>query len=271
MNKFLRWAGSKRQLLPQLRNYWRGKDVRYIEPFVGSACLFFDLEPQDAILGDINQELIRTLRAIQHDINLVLESLRRLPKGKQAYYNVRNLDIRSLAEAEVAARFIYLNRNCFNGLYRTNERGQFNVPYGPPKNKVPIEENLLAAARVLQNAILLDSDFELTVSYARPGDFVYLDPPYVVKNRRMFSQYCPGSFGETDLPRLARALRHLNKANVDFLITYADSSEARRLLAPWNPRRVWTRRNIAGFAGNRRGSYELLASNIYPGESYNAD
>jgi len=261
-NSFLRWAGSKRQLLPKLRGFWSDHYLRYIEPFAGSACLFFDLEPRSAILADLNQELICTLRAIQRDVYLVLECLRRLPKGEIAYYKVRKLDTSLLSDTEIAARFIYLNRYCFNGLYRTNGLGKFNVPYGPPKSGLPANENtIINAARVLQQSMLIAGDFEATLAYADTGDFVYLDPPYVTDSRRVFSEYLPNTFTKKDLARLSNTLDSLDKRGTIFLVSYADSPEARKLLAKWRPKRILTRRNIAGFAGSRKGAYELIATN----------
>jgi DNA adenine methylase len=265
---FLRWAGSKRQLLSSIRPYWKDGCSRYIEPFAGSSCLFFELQPSNAILGDLNWELIATYRAIKHDPDLVLECLRRLARGKRAYYLIRAIDPRPLADAELAARFIYLNHYCFNGLFRTNRSGNFNVPYGRQKKPVPFDENLiLDASRALKSVTLLAADFEETIARAQPGEFVYIDPPYAVSSRREFSEYLPESFSDRDLGRLRTSLEWLDTKGIGFVATYADSREARSLLAPWKPRRIWTRRNIAGFAAHRRGAYEILATNLsHPGE-----
>jgi DNA adenine methylase len=120
---------------------------------------------------------------------------------------------------------------------------------------------VLRASRLLQNAMLVNGDFERTLVHARPGDFVYLDPPYVTSSRRVFCEYLPGSFSAVDLPRLKRTLRRLDSDGIIFIITYCDSPEARDLLSPWATRRFRTRRNIAGFSGHRRSSYELLGTN----------
>jgi len=263
MLPFLRWAGSKRLLLPKLRQSVPHSFNRYIEPFAGSACLFFDLEPEQAILGDLNADLICALRAIQANPSLVLECLSRLPLGKEGYYSVRGLDPELLPTAEVAARFLYLNHYCFNGIYRTSAAGRFNVPYGPPKSHAPIdEERLLRSSRLLRRAAVIHADFEQTLSHAEAGDFVYLDPPFAVSARRVFRQYGPGSFASTDLPRLSAALSRLDREQVMFVVSYADSAEARRWLSSWSSRRVRTRRNIAGFASKRRSSYELVVTNV---------
>ena len=263
MRSPIRWAGSKRQTLPRLRKLWGNGYARYVEPFAGSASLFFDLQPRAAILGDLNSELIIALTAIRRDVHLVLQCLRRSPIGEKNYYKIRQVDPRNLSAAELAARFLYLNHFCFNGLYRTNLSGRFNVPYGPPKNGAPPNEASIAdAARALQTAELLHADFEETLSQAQSGDFVFLDPPYAVDRRRVFREYLPGSFNNDDLRRLKRMLETLDSKGVAFVITYADSLESRKLLASWKRSRLWVRRNIAGFAADRRSYYELLATNI---------
>lgn len=263
MNPIIRWAGSKRQIVGALKAFWPKNATRYIEPFCGSACLFFTLEPAAAVLGDLNREVILTYRSLQRDSSLVFECLKRLPRGKAAYYRIRSIAPHSLTETEIAARFLYLNRYCFNGIYRTNQAGQFNVPYGPPKTDLGYNFAAIeSAAKLLRSATLINGDFETTLSHVRCGDFVYLDPPYAVSDRRIFAEYHPSSFSVADLERLSKSLATIHQRGASFLVTYADSKEARLLLKPWKPKRIWTRRNIAGFAGHRRGSYELLATNL---------
>lgn len=265
MRTFIRWAGSKRLTLHHLRPFWPGGRTRYVEPFAGSACLFFDLEPGSAILGDLNGDLINAMRAIRRDVERVIEQLRGFRRGGPAYHRVRSLDPALLSEYERAARFLYLNRYCFNGLYRTNLQGHFNVPYGPPKKGRPlprVDEDLLrAASKLLARALLVHGDFSETLEQCEANDFVYLDPPYAVGSRRVFAEYLPTSFGGGDLDRLADSLDRLDRRGVAFVITYADCAEARALLGRWNPVRIRTPRNIAGFVGSRKYSFELLASN----------
>jgi DNA adenine methylase len=263
MKAFVRWAGSKKALLPELRAYWPGDQTRYIEPFCGSACLFFDLEPAAATLGDINPEIITTYRSIRHDPTRILECLRRYRKSRATYNALRSINPAELSDVEVAARFLFLNRLCFNGIYRTNRAGMFNVPYAKPKHAVKFdEEALLQASELLKRVELRNNDFEDVLSTAAAGDFVYLDPPYAVANRRVFAEYHPDSFSNSDLDRLASSLRSLHDRQVNFVVSYADSEEGRTLAAPWNVRRVRTRRNVAGFAGDRRYAFELLATNM---------
>lgn len=263
MEAFLRWAGSKKQLLPKLKPYWRqGRRTTYIEPFAGSSVLFFCLQPTTAVLGDLNEELIGTLRSVQAFPIRVIECLQRYPRGKRAYYDLRSTDPQSLTEVERAARFIYLNHYCFNGLYRTNRNGEFNVPLGRHKGPHSLDVDLIwQAAEQLQRAMLVNGDFEDTLRYAGAGDFVYLDPPYALDARRTFTEYHPLSFSTADLARLAIALEELDDKGATFVLSYANCAEAREIGANWYVRRVWARRNIAGFSGDRKGVTELLISN----------
>ena len=263
MEPIIRWAGSKRQLIGKLGAFWRDPNARYIEPFCGSACLFFNLEPTRAILGDLNSELISTYRALKIDAGLVCECLRRLPTGEEEYYRIRSNKPNHLSLPEIAARFLYLNRNCFNGIYRTNQKGDFNVPYGPPRSNAGFNfERIIAAASLLQNVELLSSDFAATLDKVERGDFVYLDPPYAVARRRIFTAYHPKTFNTDDLARLSAKLTEIHNKGATFVVSYADSREARILLEKWRPKRVRTRRHVAGFSGSRRSAYELMASNM---------
>ncbi len=263
MRPVMRWAGSKRQLLPTLRQYWSSGFRRYIEPFCGSACLFFDLEPQDAILGDLNGELVHTLRMLQIDVGRVISAIELIDRGPRDYYKIRALNPLTLTEADRAARFLYLNFYCFNGLYRTNRDGTFNVPCGRSKNKKKIDvDALLDASERLAKAMLIEADFEYTIQYAEKGDFVYLDPPYFVEKRRVFREYSGREFGKTDLGRLASSLYELDKRGVTFVLSYLYERELIETFSRWRIARVRTRRNIAGFASSRRGSYEVLISNL---------
>src|SRR5258708_4880624 len=232
MKPLLRWAGSKRLLLPRLRQYASNIKGRYVEPFCGSACLFFDLEPQRAILGDVNTDLVQTYKAISLDAALVCECLKRLRTGRRNYYKVRAVDPDDLSNAERAARFLYLNHYCFNGIYRTNLAGHFNVPYGPPKSGRNRDlAEILDAELLLRKAILINGDFEKTLEQVEKEDFVYLDPPYAVSSRRIFAEYHPNTFALHDLERLGKCLDHLNQMGAKFVISYAASAEARNLLS----------------------------------------
>lgn len=262
LNPFLRWAGSKRQHVPMLKAFWNDSYRRYVEPFAGSAALFFAIRPRRALLGDLNEDLVQTFKAVAADPRAVSEALHRLEPGRSNYYLVRSLPPSSLGPAERAARFIYLNRFCFNGLFRTNPRGEFNVPYGAPKTtNVPTAEHLFACGVLLRRASISHADFRETLARVRSGDFVYLDPPYAVSNRRVFVQYGSSVFSAKDLRELGVLLAGMARRGATFLLSYADCREAREALGRWPSKRVPVRRNVAGFSGARRTQYELFFSN----------
>ena len=158
---FLRWAGSKKQILPILHTHWNSSFTRYVEPFAGSACLFFRIQPKRALLGDINKDLISTYIEVKYRVAEVIEELSKLEKGRDNYLRLRGIDVTELTRSEKAARFIYLNRFCFNGLYRTNLKGQFNVPYGGERSGgIPTDKALRSCSRMLKRANHIAGGFE---------------------------------------------------------------------------------------------------------------
>jgi DNA adenine methylase len=259
---FLRWAGSKRKQLARLKAYWSPTFQRYIEPFAGSACLFFDLEPPEAILGDNNAALMEVYRVVRDDPERLYRRLSHIPRDAETYYRWRRMKPDRLDKATRALRFVYLNRNCFNGIYRTNEAGVFNVPLGQPPIAYLTKLELLRCSAHLAKAKLVVGDFAKTLALARYGDFVYMDPPFAVQSRRVFREYGERSFEPQDMPRLAQELRRLDGIGAHFLVSYADCSQARRLAGKWTSIRFATRRNVSGFADHRRNAYEWLISNL---------
>ena len=263
MAPFLRWAGSKKRLLPHLARFSTNGNGKYFEPFMGSACLFFAIEPETAVLGDTNQELVETFQAVRENPVAVHNYLRPLRRDEITYYKVRDFWDCQGEAARIAARFIYLNRLCFNGIYRTNTRGEFNVPYsGDSTGSIPSLKNLRAASTTLQKATIYNTDFETVIDAANAGDFVYLDPPYSVSNRRVFKQYGSSVFGLSDLERLSRRLIKLDHDGVFFVLSYAMCEEALRLFKRWKIQRRIVTRNVSGFAQHRRRAVELLVTNI---------
>jgi DNA adenine methylase len=260
----LRWAGSKRLIIPKLKAYWNDDYKRYLEPFAGSAQLFFSIDPKRAILSDTNADLVNTYRTIQESPLKVYRKLENLPKGKKNYYAIRSLDKAKMGIIEQAARFIYLNRFCFNGLYRTNNAGVFNVPYsGYKTGDIPSWESFSESALKLSKAKFVCSDFEkVLANNLREGDFVYLDPPYAVSNRRIFKQYNAQTFGLADLQRLSELTHHIDAIGANFVVSYAYCSEALNLFRDWNIQVISTQRYISGFGKFRKRAKELLVSNI---------
>ncbi len=262
---FLRWAGSKRRLLPQLSMYWQPpRHRRYIEPFMGSAALFFALGPERALLGDINEDLVATFIAVKDHPRAVYNRLVALPRGRDSYRSIRSRDPRSMRELDRAARFIYLNRFCFNGLYRTNRAGRFNVPYsGSRTGDIPQWPVFRNASRLLRSARVRCEDFEMLLANARKGDLVYLDPPYAVGGRRVFQEYYgERCFGVPDLPRIAAAIERAVSRGADFVLSYDDCPEAAEFFAGWNMVRVPTQRFIAAGPQHRGAALEVVISNM---------
>lgn len=266
-NSFLRWAGSKQQLVPELAKHWdKNKYHRYIEPFMGSAKLFFSLDVDNAILSDINHELIEVFNKIKKDPSPIFRILQTYEVSKDNYYSIRSLDPQKMGINQRVARFLYLNKLCFNGLYRTNSKGVFNVPYSGA-TRINYEQEfqvIKASAQKLQNAIIVHGDFECVVkSHVKAGDFVYLDPPYAVENRRIFKQYGPQTFGMEDMIRMKELLKHIDKVGATFLLSYAYCKEAIEIFGDWPSKKKFTQRNISGFAKYRRKAAEILVSNNF--------
>lgn len=262
MIPLLRWAGSKRKLLPTLLDLAPDGFDRYVEPFAGSACLFFALETKHAILTDINEDLINLYLEIRDNVEAVIECVTDFKCTKEEYYSIRALDLNQLSPPRRAARFIYLNRYCFNGLYRTNKRGDFNVPYGGYKCGVlPPASTLRSCSIALRDVILAATSFEKTLQEVRSGDFVYIDPPYSIRSRRVFNGYSHFNFGDDQLTTLRSHLKRLDHLGVSFLVSYGLSKEAKDLGKNFDCREVVVHRNIASFANKRRKSRELLITN----------
>ncbi len=259
----LRWAGSKQKLLPKISAYWKEGYNRYLEPFVGSGALFYSIAPSRAVLSDINGDLIDCLKTVKKRPGEVYKRLIEIPKGKESFYKVREMDPTALRMCERAARFIFLNRYCFNGLYRTNQQGKFNVPYAASgTGGIQSRDIFMSSAKRLSGVTIECGDFEDVIRrYARKGDFVYFDPPYAVSARRIFSEYGKKSFGKDDLERLRQLLRELDKRSVAWVLSYAYSKEALETFRYWPMKKVFAQRNIAGFAKHRRKAAELIVTN----------
>jgi DNA adenine methylase len=262
---FLKWAGGKRQLLPRILGAIPDGVRTYYEPFVGGGAVFFGLAARGrrferAVLGDANEELIRCYAALQKDVGAVIRALRPHRYDREHYYAVRERDPASLSPAARAARLIYLNRCGYNGLYRVNRSGKFNVPFGRYKDPVICDEpKLRAAAAALQSVKLVHGDFEKTLRGARAGDFVYLDPPYVpLSATSSFTAYAQTPFDAAAQARLAEKLRALGGRGVRALLSNSDCDETRALYDPRLSERVPVRRAINSVATGRGAVGELL-------------
>jgi DNA adenine methylase len=258
----LRWAGSKRKLVPTLLRLLPRDYDRYFEPFVGSACLFFALRPARAVLGDINAELMLTYETIRSHPIHVARGVLSLKNDASTYYRLRATPPDTLRAMDRAVRFVYLNRHCFNGVYRINRKGQFNVPRGSRTGHVPSYEAFHQCAKSLKSAELLAVDFEECLKHVRKRDFVYLDPPYGSTTRKTSGEYGYDCFGETDLPRLLRVLHHIDRVGARFLLSYRAVSVIPKLPNSWHRSFVRVRRHVAGFVKDRNTVSEMLLSNF---------
>lgn len=258
---FLKWAGGKRQLLPELRKRLPQKYGTYFEPFLGGGALFFDLRPYRAVLVDANQRLVTTYRAIREYPRGVLSHLRAHARnhGDEAYYyHVRdrfNLHIPLTSAAELAAAFIYLNRTCFNGLWRVNRRGEFNVPRGKYKNPDIVNEDRIMCAHealAFSRTKIVCADFSAIAP--EKGDLVYCDPPYVpASSTAGFTSYTAGGFTEYDQRRLRKAVATWKAAGVHVVVSNADHPIVREIYAGEQIESVDAARAINS-KGDKRGN-----------------
>jgi len=255
-----RWAGSKRKLLDAIVSCLPPTYSRYIEPFVGSACLFFTLRPASAILNDLNEDLIAAYSTIRNHPQLVHRAAAKWPATEESYYEIRD-GLKPTDPIVAAARFAYLNRYCFNGVYRANKKGQFNVPMGKQTGEFPTLTDFRRCSIALRKAQLLAKDFGTCLANVRRGDFVYLDPPYAKLNGRFRGEYGYGAFKAEDIDRLLQCLTHIHRVGAKFLLSYSYCREIRPALAKWHYKVVLVRRHVAGFGGDRRRVREALIAN----------
>lgn len=226
---FVKWAGGKGRLLSQLRPLLPTgiEHMRHVEPFVGGGALFFSRRPRRALLSDINPALVATFVAIRDDVEGVIGGLRQLTKrhSKARYYEVREQYNRGRQGAvNRAATFIYLNKTCFNGLHRVNRKGEFNVPVGSYQNpRILNEDGLRAASEALRGAHLRCAPFDALLEHAKPGDFVYFDPPYEpVSRTASFTSYASGGFTQDDQGRLRDVFVELDRRGCKLMLSNSD-------------------------------------------------
>ena len=251
---FLKWVGGKTQLLPQIFESFPKNFNRYHEPFVGGGAVFFNLQPNKAILSDVNPDLIQAYQMIRDDVDSVIAELKQHRAEEAYYYSVRETDVAELSAAEAAARIIFLNKTCFNGLYRVNRRGKFNVPFGKYANPtICNEKNLRAVSDALQGVdIRLQSVFELDTR-VKKNDLVYFDPPYVpVSPTASFTSYTKQGFGEHQQRELADLFGRLVSKGAHCFLSNSDTPLVRELYKDFKIKKVYARRAINSRA-DRRG------------------
>jgi DNA adenine methylase len=229
---FVKWVGGKRQLLSQFYKmklyppeHFDIKTGRYFEPFVGGGAVFFDLLPEKGFLSDLNKELVTTYNVIKNDIDRLIVSLKKHKTDKEYFLKIRAQDPNTLSDLNVASRFIVLNRTCFNGMYRVNSKGSFNVPYGKYANPLICDEgNLRKVNKVLQGIEIKHQDYKEILKKAKKGDFIYFDPPYYpVSKTASFTSYTAETFLDKEQLELRDTFLELHKRGCYVMLSNSDT------------------------------------------------
>jgi DNA adenine methylase len=261
----LKWAGGKTQLLAAILECLPKRIDTYFEPFIGGGAVFFALAREHrfehAVIADKNADLVGVYLALQKDVDALIRKLQSFEHSEKEYYRVRGARPRGLVAR--AARVIYLNKTGYNGLYRVNRSGEFNVPFGRYKNpKICDEENLHAAARALEGVTILEADFEEVCARAKKGDAVYLDPPYVpVSKTSSFTAYDRHPFGQAEQQRLLQVFADLHARDVTAVLSNSFTPETEKLYEGWRAQRVKMARAINSRGSARGPVHELLVEN----------
>lgn len=266
---FVKWAGGKRQLLPQIKERMPQKFNKYVEPFVGGGAVYFELQPDRAIINDINQALINAYCRIKEQPEHFLAEIEKYDQSivegkKEYYYQIRehynDKLMKSEYDMELAALFVFLNKHCFNGLYRVNGKGLFNVPYNNSTRESCSKESIMAIAESLQGITILNGDFEETCNLAERGDFIFIDSPYAPLNPTSFESYTKEGFDIESHRRLASVYRTLTARGCYCMLTNHNTKFINELYADFNREVVDVKRMINSDAKNRIGQ-EVIITN----------
>jgi DNA adenine methylase len=258
---FVKWVGGKRQLLAQFRKLnlyppelFNIKTGRYFEPFVGGGAVFFDLLPEKGFLSDLNKELVTTYNVIKNDVDRLIKSLKKHKTDKEYFLEIREQDPKTLSDLNVASRFIFLNRTCFNGMYRVNSKGGFNVPYGKYNNPLICDEdNLKKVSKALQGIEIKHQDYKEVLKKAKKGDFVYFDPPYYpVSKTASFTSYTAESFLDKEQIELRDTVLELHKRGCYVMLSNSDTPFINKIYSGFKG--IQINKVEAGRAINSKGS-----------------
>jgi DNA adenine methylase len=274
---FLKWAGGKRQLLSEIRKYVPKQFNRYFEAFVGGGALLLDLQPKQAVVNDANAELINLYKVIKTAPDELIADARKHRNTEKYFYEVRSQDrekeFGELSDVERASRIIFLNKTCYNGLFRVNSQGQFNVPFGNYAKPVIVDEVVIRAVSHYLNEAeveLINCDFEAALATAKKSDFVYLDPPYdPISDTSSFTGYSLGNFGRDEQERLKKACDDLTERKCKVIQSNSATDFIRELYNDadrYTLIEVEANRNINSIATGRGKISELLILNNYAAE-----
>lgn len=270
MSPFVKWAGGKRQLIKEIMTRLPDKYNTYFEPFVGGGALFFHLAPSKSVINDITKELIITYEVIRDNVDDLIDNLNKHMENhvlnpSEYYYSVRKqdreIDWSNADKLTVASRMIYLNKACFNGLYRVNRAGYFNVPFNKKDSIIThSNENLMLINNFLNSSrtTILNTDFEDVVKNAIKGDFVFFDPPYDVIKKETFDSYNPQSFGVEGQKRLARVFQELTNRGVYVMLTNHNTPLINDLYSNYHIDVIEVKRMINSDSKNRRGTEVIV-------------
>lgn len=263
----VKWVGGKRQLMGELLKNMPKYYNRYFEPFVGGGALFFELQPDNAYISDMNEELINLYFVVRDNVYGLIEDLNKHEISKEYFLEIRNIDksekYAELSNVKRASRFIYLNRTCFNGMYRVNSRGEFNVPFGRYKNpRIVDENNLIICSNLLQKTEIKHADFSEILTKVKKGDFVYFDPPYVpLTETSSFTSYTKNGFDIDMQFKLREVCDKLNLMGVKFMLSNSDTKLIHELYATYEIKKVFASRAINANADGRGKITEVLVRN----------
>ncbi|MCI1946537.1 DNA adenine methylase [Clostridium luticellarii] len=266
---FVKWVGGKRQLIKEMSKYIPEGNYKYYEPFVGGGAIFFDLQPKNAIINDYNSELINTYNVIKNNVEELIGYLKTYPNDEEFYYEMRESDRKkeyeNWPETKKASRFIYLNKTCYNGLYRVNQAGYFNTPFGRYKNPNIVNDAVLKAVSEFlngNNIVIKSDDYKEVLKGIKKNSFVYLDPPYdPISHSSNFTGYTTGGFGKDQQIELKEVCDELNKNKIKFLLSNSNTEFIRNLYDDYNIEIVNANRLINSAASKRGEVEEVLVRN----------
>jgi DNA adenine methylase len=266
---FMKWVGGKRQLLDIIKKHLPKNINRYYEPFVGGGALLFELQKNKSTINDNNSELINLYRVVKNQVEELIEELKKFKNEEKYFYTIRNLDrtkeYEKLSDVQKAARIHYLNKTCFNGMFRVNNAGEFNAPFGRYKNPNIINEiRFRAINKYLNNndIKILNGDFENSLKEIKKGDFVYFDPPYdPVSNSSNFTGYTKNGFDREQQKRLKKVCDYLNEKKIKFLLSNSDTDFIKNLYKNYKINIIQAKRSINCKSKKRGAVNELLIKN----------
>lgn len=274
---FVKWVGGKRQLLKQFRlmglyppEKFNIKTGRYFEPFVGGGAVFFDLLPEKSFLSDLNSELVTTYNIIKNDVDRLIISLTKYKYEKDFFLKVRSMQPKLLPNNDIASRFIYLNRTCFNGMYRVNSRGEFNVPFGKYSNPLICDEqNLRRVSKALKDVEIKCQDYKEILKFTKKGDFVYFDPPYYpINSTSSFTSYTKEAFLDKEQLELRNTYLTLHERGCFVMLSNSDTPFINKIYSEIGKYGVKINKVIAGRTINSKATgrgkiTEVLVTNYF--------